>query len=620
MAVPFQDGFPQFLDNSGNPLNAGKLHTYAAGTTTPIATYTTKAGTTANANPIILDSAGRANIWLTAGTAYRLLLKDSSDVTIRDVDNVIVSDGEADAGIFNVRDYGATGDGVTDDTTEIQAAIDAAIAAGGGEVFLPLGVYLTSATLDIDGNGVTMRGVGGLTTHTSIVVGSSGVVGEGGHTGATRILATATTGAAVRIWNSGCKIADLCIDGNSTRKAASLSTQYGILVEAADTAGGSTARTQIERVRVTNQPSHGVVMVNNIVSSRLDFVDVDHCKGHGFYISGGVLSSRTNKTRPGQVQIDNCRASRTGGHSLCIGGNDTLATDLPYRVEVHNFETFYNCITPSICVDAANPANAFISGENLAFYACAFDGRSEYPSIADTHSCITVRGNNIEFQVIRFIDGNPYAARVVGHPGLSSLSRGIEFDQVYIQNDYQSAGFYNPAVYYSTDVRSIRVIGALPSSIITKLSSRTTGSTWEEVFDDVRRSTRDTMSQLVGAIRSSDEVTLNDDQAGYITFGAATKGTLVLSGNLLAAGNALVVFRCGDANAFVSVLSSSGPTVTGTTGTLAGTTGTDTRLTIAADTATNRLYIENRTGSQRTYSYTFMGGSDTTELSAFTTV
>jgi hypothetical protein len=43
---------------------------------------------------------------------------------------------------FNVKDYGATGDGTTNDTTSIQAALNAANAAGGGVVWVPKGTYL----------------------------------------------------------------------------------------------------------------------------------------------------------------------------------------------------------------------------------------------------------------------------------------------------------------------------------------------------------------------------------------------------------------------------------------------------------------------------------------------
>lgn len=45
--------------------------------------------------------------------------------------------------------YGAVGDGVNDDTAEIQAAIDAVSALGGGVVFFPAGYYLCSAELTI---------------------------------------------------------------------------------------------------------------------------------------------------------------------------------------------------------------------------------------------------------------------------------------------------------------------------------------------------------------------------------------------------------------------------------------------------------------------------------------
>ena len=81
----------QFFDNDGNVLSGGKIYTYAAGTSTPAATYTSSNGTIAHSNPIILDSAGRVptgEIWLTDSINYKFVLKDANDALIATYDNI----------------------------------------------------------------------------------------------------------------------------------------------------------------------------------------------------------------------------------------------------------------------------------------------------------------------------------------------------------------------------------------------------------------------------------------------------------------------------------------------------------------------------------------------------
>lgn len=87
MATISPIGKSYYYDANGNPLNGGKVFTYEAGTTTPKVTYTTQDETTANANPVILDSDGSADIWLGDG-GYKFVVTDSADVEIFTTDNL----------------------------------------------------------------------------------------------------------------------------------------------------------------------------------------------------------------------------------------------------------------------------------------------------------------------------------------------------------------------------------------------------------------------------------------------------------------------------------------------------------------------------------------------------
>lgn len=156
----------QFFDNSGYPLTGGKLYSYAAGSTTPQQTYTSSSGSTPHSNPIILDSAGRVSnggeVWLTAGLQYKFVLKTSTDTLIATYDNIVGGDAaqisytppfidsvatnvEAKlAQTVSVKDFGAVGDGTTDDLAAFTAAN-----ANGKPIFMPFGSYRLSSPLAV---------------------------------------------------------------------------------------------------------------------------------------------------------------------------------------------------------------------------------------------------------------------------------------------------------------------------------------------------------------------------------------------------------------------------------------------------------------------------------------
>lgn len=142
-----------------------KLYFYITGTTTPKNTYPTRAdaiaGTNANANPVVAAADGRWNpIWLTSGD-YKVILKDFDDVTLetRDpadsgLDNVAHIDFtqsgstvsrtlQSKLGEFvSVKDFGALGDGSTDDLSAIDDAV-----ASGAPLLWPAGTYRITGTI-----------------------------------------------------------------------------------------------------------------------------------------------------------------------------------------------------------------------------------------------------------------------------------------------------------------------------------------------------------------------------------------------------------------------------------------------------------------------------------------
>jgi hypothetical protein len=90
--------FQQFFDDNGDPLAAGTITFYAAGTSTPLDAYGDQAGDTVSANPLTLDSAGRATIFL-GPDPYDIVLKNSSGSVIDTIEGVSTTGGGGGASL-----------------------------------------------------------------------------------------------------------------------------------------------------------------------------------------------------------------------------------------------------------------------------------------------------------------------------------------------------------------------------------------------------------------------------------------------------------------------------------------------------------------------------------------
>ena len=140
----------QFFDNNGMPLVGGKLFTYVPSSSTKRASYVDSAGITQNANPIILDFRGEANIWVPPNVPYKYVLAPSTDTDppthpIWSVDNLVSSQlitlyGGVDTGVANAY--------VLNFTANFTAYTDGTVI-----YWIPSSTNTTASTINVNGLG-----------------------------------------------------------------------------------------------------------------------------------------------------------------------------------------------------------------------------------------------------------------------------------------------------------------------------------------------------------------------------------------------------------------------------------------------------------------------------------
>lgn len=265
----------------------------------------------------------------------------------------------------DVRAYGAVGDGTTDDTAAVQAALDAAAAADGGAVFIPKGQFKVS-TLTI-GDKVTLAGVGPWASELKQIAETTGD------------LLTLETGSTVNV-----VVRDLLLHGDNDNQS-----DPNDLIHFDNTAGGSStvARHRILNVHLRSAAGDGLYLgpytrstiVNNVniydadgiglhlagADSQVSNVDVGRSGGTGVYIIAGD-----------SYQLANVKSWLSGqggsdGYGFHVAGNRNLLTNcFSQENRLHGFIVFRsgNVVTGNTlvgCLSDADGTEASQAGFNL---------------------------------------------------------------------------------------------------------------------------------------------------------------------------------------------------------------------------------------------------------------
>lgn len=170
------------------------------------------------------------------------------------------------AGFVTPQDYGATGNGVTDDTTAVQAAITA-VQAAGGTIFIPAGTYLLSSVITCTGT-VNLIGAG------------PGV----------SILHQSSTSANGITYNAASNLTGVSVSGLSLTGPGS-GSGVGILLEG-NGGSGNVNGAVVANIAVSGFGSHGVSVIN-ATGCTFESIFASSLGGNALLLTGGSSNAVT---------------------------------------------------------------------------------------------------------------------------------------------------------------------------------------------------------------------------------------------------------------------------------------------------------------------------------------
>ena len=312
------------LTNAGALIPGAKAYFYAAGTASPQSVYTEYTLTTPHSDPVLADGNGRfPTIYMDPTLDYKVQITDAADVEIYTQDYIFTGVSQDDiaetlnprtaeeisAGVTptnyeyqpgDVRRYGATGDGVTDDEPSISNAI-----LTGHAVYIPAGTYILGDELTVTSanNGLLIYGDG----PASILKLEGGV--------ATNYRAILLSDASTAI--DGITIRDLALDGNRSNRTSTATR--GIWANGA-------AGTYAKNITVSNITAYGFDITGIDLDCESANISNVYSHDNGFH---GLATNSTNTSGVGNViNISNAHFFDNDGTGMDIssGNGDEFST------------------------------------------------------------------------------------------------------------------------------------------------------------------------------------------------------------------------------------------------------------------------------------------------------
>lgn len=282
-----QQFFDAVQSTTGRALPAATVTVYDS--TNALATLYSDNGVTTKANPTTTNSDGEYWFYAVNGTYHLtitaagfagdtrqgIVLFDPADpIAAEDISYTPAGTGAVVTTVqtklresVSVKDFGAVGDGVTDDTAAIQAAIVYVKSLGGGHIYIPVGTYKCSSTLNI-----------------SPLVAAFNLIFEGAGQSSILDFSTCTTGPGLAIygWAERLELSRFVV---KNAFASGISINHGETISSTK----YLSRINVHDIVIDKSGSHGLEMTNTYMSKFYDIESINNT-GDGFHLNGNHAS------------------------------------------------------------------------------------------------------------------------------------------------------------------------------------------------------------------------------------------------------------------------------------------------------------------------------------------